>query len=441
MEVTFRTLIEKDLQKEKEFQALQKALSAGDYAAMETLLKQTGRSRKVLANSYDLCSRAIAGGCPREVFLRLLQYCKPLEEVETCAVERSSGLFPYTKEEGGLVQQAAMHNNAAVLEYLLEQGFSPNARREGAISPLEMALQARAKDVLQLLRKRTDTDFTVTERILDIWGSMGMNPETDACLCIVAGRLLGEGAEREYEEVPQLPGLNTHHAAKQKNWLLVHRLCGEDKMGETERRRLLEMDVRFHTDSDVSENVRQINTLLTICPEFLRREIPRFQLADCLLRGEEKEVELLRPWLERMPGRLVTLYGRWLPEGEKDITAYLHRWEERMGPRFRPALDRRRVLPLPFSFHANCDDQIRILLRCCTVRGKPPRDKVSRLATNVLQMASPELLGQLLEEGTLFLQEDRESLLRFCASMGDSRRKEKLFLLQIYCQKKVDYSL
>jgi len=440
-EVTLKMMLEKDLEQQKAFQTLLKAISNRDYAAAEEMLKQLGKTSVVRNRSFDLCSCAIRSGCPRDVFVRLLPYCRPLDELEKCAVSRSSGLLPYIGEEGGLVQEAAKWNNAAVLEFLLEQGFSPNARWKGALSPLELALMHRAQDVLRLLVRRDDVDFTVTQRILMIWGAKGMNPETDACLRIAAGRLSGEDAVPEDQEVPLLPGVTTLHAAQNRNWPLVRRFCGEGRVSEQEGARVLEDATSLQREPDIPECAGLLDALFAACPGLLRKKYPRYLLALCMLQGEEKELAQLRPWVERMPGRAVVLCERVLAGELDDMTAYLHLWDERMGPRLRPVLHRSRELPIRLMVDGDRDDAIRALFRYCTVRGKPPEGSVSRLTAHVLHLMSPALLAELLETETLFPQEDASALLRYCETMMDFRRQEKRNILLAYLRKDIRYEI
>lgn len=441
MEVTLKKILEANEQKQRTLQRLLSTIVNKDYAAAETILQQEGKTTLILDSSYDLCSCAIQNGCSVEFFRLLLQYCKPLMEIHNDGARRNAGIFSCVNEPGGLIRDAIKWNNAAVLEYLLEHGFRANANWAGMISPLEYALIRRAPDVLRLLCRRDDVDFTVTDRILNSWGAVGMAPEADACFRIVTGRLLGEGAETAHEEIPLLPGLTVRHAAAQGNWPLVFRLCREGSVTEEEGKHVLHLSAGCCTELNVPHCARLLNALLAACPGLLRCEEPRYLLAVCMLQGEEEVVRLLRPWVEQMPGRMIKLCGRGVAGAEDDLTGHLHKWEARMGPRLQPVLRRNRELPVRFFFDDDVDQRLRTLFQYCAVWGTPPKGRVSHLASDVLQQASPALLAELLKEGKVFPEEDFSALVQYCESQPCLRRREKRALLLAYFHKEVSYEL
>jgi hypothetical protein len=131
-----------------------------------------------------------------------------------------------------------------------------------------------------------------------------------------------------------------------------------------------------------------------------------------MLSGDEAVAERMRPWVDRMPGRTVVLCGHRLVEPDYDLFACLERWEERMGSRLHPVLRRDNLLPVR-SMAQTGDEELRCLLEHCEVRGTPKAGQISRLAMDVLQLASPGLLAELCQDGKVFEQENMDLLLQY----------------------------
>jgi len=392
--------------------------------------------------AYQLCSAAIESGCTLKAFETILAHCKPtLEEFVNYRVSGNYILYAYEGSRGGLVQEAAWYVRSDVLEYLLDHGCSPNARSKRECSALEAALGNGAYGSVCVLERRDDVDFTVTETILSLWGTMGQNAARDSCFRMIAGRLLGEGKGVFHREIPLLPGMHIGHAAQHENWPLVLRMCREGT-AVTKEQAEAALERYWSTGGvfDPEGCAELLDALLTACPELLRCETPRYVLSLCILSGEDTAERLLRPWMEQMPGRQVVLCGHRLAEPDYDLFALLERWEERMGPRFQPVLRRDRLLPVR-SMARTGDEELRFLLTRCEIRGTPKAGQVSRLAMDVLQLASPGLLAELCEGGTLFAEEELDSLLRYCEESVHIQRAEKRNLLLACCQKEVDYEL
>jgi len=392
--------------------------------------------------AYHLCSTAIQSGCTVHAFEAILEKCLPdLQEFVDFRSARNYILSGCEGSSGGLVQEAARHGQSHLLQYLLDHGCSPNARGKKECSALEAALGNGAIGSVSVLEARDDVDFTVTETILSLWGTMGQSAERDICFRMIAGRLLGEGKGVFHPEIPLLPGMTISHAANHENWPLVIRMCREgvsvtEKQGKDTLERYMLMSSQF----DPMECADLLDALFTACPKLLRCEYPRYVLSLCMLMGDDTAAERLRPWAERMPGEQVVLCGHRLADPIYDICECLERWEERMGSRLRPVLRRDRLLPVRSMAQAQ-DEEIRFLLERCGVRGAPKAGQVSRLAMDVLQMASPGLLAELLQEGKLFDGEDLTSLLQSCGEQVHLLRQEKRNVLLAFGKKAVSYEL
>lgn len=392
--------------------------------------------------AYHLCSAAIKSGCTVKAFEAILERCLP--ELEEFVDYRSTYnyIIPgYEGSCGGLVQEAAEHNRGHLLKYMLDRGCSPNARGKRSCSALEAALYYGAIGCISVLEQRDDVDFTITETILKIWGAAGRVPLQDICFRMIAGRLLGEGKNVFHQEIPLLPGMNVWHAAEHENWPLVGRMCREGiAVTEKQGKDVIERYMFMNDQLDPAECAELLDALFTARPELLRCEHPRYVLSLCTLMGDEAVAEQLRPWMERMPGRQVVLCGKRLADPQYDIFECLESWEERIGSRLHPVLRRDNLLPVRSMAQAG-DEEIRCLLERCEVRGTPRAGQVSRLAMDVLQMASPGLLAELCQDGKVFGQEHMDLLLQYCEENVHLQKQEKRNILLAYGKKSVDYEL
>ena len=440
MEITFSQMLEKEKQTIKNEQTIMRAVLQKDYPALYEGLQQV-RSRFLIDQTHRLCEAAIHSGCDAKAFDAILYHSAHLlQEVADYGSANNYLLPTGDRKTGGLVQEAAFHDNCDILQYLLDHGCSPNSCSEKDCSPLEAALWGNAINCVTLLEQRDDVDFTITENILKIWGSMGQSPAQDACLGVIAGRLLGEGKGIYYPRIPQLPGLHVRHAAEHQNWPLVRLLCRQGPISAEQGKEVLNRYMLHREVLNVPECSLLLDALFAACPGLLRCTYPRFVLTLCVLCSAEDKNPLLQHWLDQMPGRQITLCGRRLAEAHYDLAGSLHRWNQRMGPRWKPVLQRANGLPT-CSVTMPTDDSIRILFDTCEIRGKAPAGDVSPLARIVLHTASPSLLAELLESGKLFPEEDWEALLQYCKFSLYAHRQEKRAVLLAYYKKDVDYEL
>lgn len=447
MELTFAQIMQIDAQERKRFNKLLEAVRRCDEQAVYAGLHKMKKPLSIEETSR-LCRSAIHSGCAVDVFREILAHSSALlEELVDFGAAYTYVIQSRFGSRGGLVQEAAVWGRKDILQYLLERGCSPNAKRKSDCSALEAALEKGSAECVALLEQRDDVDFTLTKTILEIWGNAGKDPEQDECFRIAAGRLLGE--KTADQRVPMLPGMTVVHAANCDNWPLVRRLCRETAVTTEQGKEVVSRYVDAASVFQAAECARLLDALFSACDGLLRCEYPRYILTVCMLSGDEEAVSTLREWAERMPGRMVTLCGHRLAEPDFDLNHGLRRWKERMGTRLRPVLRRDDRLPARLDPLNNPRDQtggpydtdeyIRLLLERCEVRGNPPAQKVSCLARDILQRASPALLAELMETGKIFPEENREALLQTCKICW--RGQEKRNVILAYFQKKVDYEI
>lgn len=453
MEVALAQIMQIDAREKKAFQKLLEALHHCDEPTVYECLKKREKPFQIQEAS-QLCRGAIFGGCSVDVFREILAHSSALlEELVDFGAAYTYVIQSHFGNKGGLVQEAAAHGRGDILQYLLDQGCSPNARRREDCSALEAALKKGSAACVSLLEQREDVDFTITKTILEIWGNAGKDPEQDACFRIAARRLLGEDAAAQ--ELPLLPGMTVVHAANCSNWPLVRRLCRERTVTAEQGKEVVSRYVDANSVFHPAECARLLDALFAACDGLLRCEYPRYILAVCMLSDDEEAAAMLKGWVERLPGRAVTLCGQKLGEPDFGLKQGLRRWEERMGTHLQPVLRRSGRLPArlsPFIYPLSLEEDfclgedphetdgyIRLLLERCQVRGKLPAGKVSALAKDILQRASPGLVRELIETGKVFPEEDCEALLESCRICRWGQEKRNVILA--YCRKNVNYEL
>lgn len=427
------------------YQSVKSAVWRKDYNVLYALLRRQTETFTP-KEAFALCCQAIQRKCTLHAFQTILAHCPPLPDF--ACFGNLPGESAVAFSGGGLVTEAAKEDHVPVLQYLLEQGCDPNQHEGDLCSPLEMALQSCSIGAIKLLVQRDDVDFTVTDHMRYIWADMGSYPRQDHCFCAAAGRLLGK--DKVYSEVPLLPGMTVSHAADKENWPLVYRLCRETEVTAEQVRAVLssyisglwECGVCFCVDQELAH---LFDALLTVCPEALQDETVRWLLAISVLCARVEELERLRPWAEKMPeGDILPMEidgCLWITfETPEDAARSLRRWEERLGRRFRPVLQRDKFLPYEIIRGDDHDDVLRAFFEVCTVKGTPQESFLSPLAEDVLRVASPTLVVEFYAQKKLFWQEDAAALLDFCKTLPDGDRK-RAALLGSGIRKTVEYAL
>ena len=427
--------------KRDDYEQILDAVMECNYPALYAGLRKVKRAFNH-HESYQLCSAAIESGCTLKAFETILQHCEPtLEEFVNYCSGHNYILHGYQGSCGGLVQEAAWYVRSDLLKYMLDHGCSPNARGKSDCSALEAALGNGAIGSISVLEARDDVDFTITETILRLWGSMGQEGMRDICFRMIAGRLLGEGKGVFHPEIPLLPGMQIGHAADHENWPLVCRMLREQtEVTEKQCKDVLGRYLFMSGTWDAAGCAELLDAMFSACPNLLRCEQPRYVLSLCMLSGDEAVAERMRPWVDRMPGRTVVLCGHRLGEPDYDLFACLERWEERMGPRWKPVLRRDKLLPVRSMAQVQ-DQEIRFLLECCHVRGTPKAGQVSRLAMDLLQLASPGLLAELCQDGKVFDGETMDLLLQYCEENLHHQSQQKKDILLAYGKTATNHEL
>lgn len=412
---------------------LRMAIAENDEAALYACLQKTAEPFNGF-EAYSLCKNVMESQCSLQVFQAILEHCEPLETF--CCYSPFNYVTSFGT--GGLVQEAAANDCPEILEYLLDRGFSPNARSHNESSALEAALWRGSARCVDLLCRREDVDTRVTENLRWVWGNWGAHPWTEEGYRIAARRILGCGEEGPCGEVPLLPGLSVKHAVKCENFTLIERLLRDTMVTVNQGKEILEL-LLCRTE-DISFCAWWLDRLFAACPALLRNQTARGMLELCMLGCEEESAEqLLRPWVDKLPGREIVLTFRVISGFEAVLGMHLFRWEEWLGRRFYPSLRRNSPMPDDMLWGMPWEDVAYIMLTRCRIRNDAPKGDVSRLARQILKSVSPGLVAELYEQGILFPQEDQETLLKACERVKDGMSKRNVLL--VYMKKDIFYEL
>ena len=412
---------------------LRMAIAEKDEAALYACLQKTREPFNEF-ESYGLCKDVLESQCSLQVFRAILEHCAPLEAF--CFYSPFHYVTPFGS--GGLVQEAAANDCPEILQYLLDQGFSPNGKSQSESSALEASLWRGSARCVDLLCKREDVDTRVTERLRCVWGRLGVYPWAEEGYRIAARRILGYGEEGPHGEVPLLPGLSVRHAVKCENFTLIERLLRDTTVTVNQGKEILEL-LLCHAE-DISFCAWWLDRLFTACPELLRNQTARGMLALCMLGSEDETTEqLLRPWVDVLPGREIVLTFQVISCFEAVLGLHLCRWEDRLGSRFYPSLRRNKPLSDSALWGMPWEDVAYIMLTRCKIRNDAPKGEVSRLAKQILKSVSPGLVAELCDQGILFPQENLEALLEYCGGVKDGKTKRNVLL--VYMKKDVFYEL
>lgn len=412
------------------------ALEEKKYSAFYALMRKQTETFTV-DKAYTVCKRAIGTGCTIRAFKEILLHCPPLQDF-ICYETTALGMGRAT-----LTEYAVSHDRADILQIFLENGISPNARGKSYYSAVETALLYGALDCMEILAKYPDLDTTITETVLNQWARCDMNHiMRDLCCRTIAPRYV-EGDS--LWGIPLLPGLSVIHAAGQDNWNLFKRICREGTVSVEDGKQAVHQILYQYADMESKLIAELLDALFTACPGLLKCKQPRYALVFMLLCEDAEAEQILKPWLEKMPGKYVVLetdyYGqasecvRWT--GKRGL---LSRWEERIGEKFVPALDRNAYLL--DSFHhdnvADWDAEIRTVLKTCHIKGTPKPGRVSVLAEEILASVSMEYLPELLLPGSFLYQEDTEALYRCCIKRGEGKKQAAV---AAFLKREVTYEL
>lgn len=380
----------------------------------------------------------------------VLDHCPPIRKFQFRGVGKVSSLIAVT----------VAHDLPEVLNSLLLRGADPNQGPNQEVSPLETAFTSQFISCLWRLLEAPDLEVSLTPPMLEVWGSLqeqAENPVLKWCCQAMAQRLTGTDGG-PLGPVPIPPELRLKHVLASSNGDLAARICRERPLTDEDLQdagyffsnpdrffSLLNERCNSFAILELQSRITFLQAFLETHPEALDDPALRSFLAETALALPEMD-ETLALWVARMaegPVLLRTLPNLSLFTDEPILFPFMQqqrldpalfsRWEQRLGSRLIPTLDRGSGP----SFAQFAPEDIRLLLDRVTFVGTPEPDKLSQAAQAALLNAPEEQLSRLLQPGALLAEEPAGKLLDACQLLPVNRRNTVL----AHIRKETDYEL
>ena len=381
----------------------------------------------------------------------VLDHCPPIREFQFRGVGKVSSLIAVT----------VAHDLSEALNSLLQRGADPNQGPNQEPSPLETAFTSQSLRCLEALLNVPDLEVSLTPPMLAVWGSLregdhACDPLPQWCCELLAKRLLGTDGG-PLGPVPIPPELRLKHVLASSNGELAARICRERPLTDEDLQdaghffstpdrffSLLNERCNSFAISKLQSRITFLQAFVETRPEALDDPALRSFLAETALALPEMD-ETLALCVARMADGPVPL--RTLPklspftdepilfpfmQQQRLDPALFSRWEQRLGSRLIPTLDRNG----PF-FAQFAPEDIRLLLDHVTFAGKPEPNKLSHAAEAALRNAPEEQLSRLLQPGVLLAEEPTGKLLDACQRLPANRRN----IVLAHIRKEIDYEL
>ncbi len=445
---------------------LEQAITQQRYPTIYAILRQRNEPFP-LEDAVNLCLSAIDNKLTLNAFLALLDHCPPVSEMIRFRTNEWLFFGLYS-----LVEKAAAMDRPDILKVLLERGGNLNRMKKMEISPLEAALEHRALNSLEFLVQQPGLHTTLTPRILTAWSFLHTGDDMlDFCLQTLAPTLLGR--DLDGFEVPIPDALTLLHAAKAGNWRLFLRIYQERGAPDWNQTKLLLPQFAIHEigqwdaeDECIWENpdgtfgtlpkcqepvvrAQALNLLLSSRPSLLKGQRACIILVTLFLNGPDDARTILRPWIDRIQKRQLSLHVLRLNEctSLRGIARVLELWKTILPNGPFPALDCRMDIPYPSQ---NCEkdcgfrpaDALRQMFQSCPLtRSRPKTGQLSPLARTLLEYGSPTLIEEQLQPNGLLAREDPELLLSCCGTQNTEYPYENRAALSVCLKREVSYEL
>ena len=417
------------VQEPAEYDHLLTALKRKNYPGIYAHLKKLEKPLTA-AQAIEACTLAL--NCTANVFDRLLDHCPALSR------------FDFS-----VVNEVIQRDKYQMLDILLRRGMSPNRKRKGCSTPLELVMRHSALLCLERLLKEKKLRCTLTEPILQQWACLDEEDDSSLthtwCCQALAARVLKNDSPCPFGPTPIPEQLTFSHAAAVRNCSLLSRLCRERTLTDDDVAAIFTcFDLvdphEFQHRASLDKQVELLDTLLQVRPGLLNQSRTRFLLVRDALWQEEVP-ERLKPWLAKLRRGQVRIQDRSLffsdfPGSNDQTRLIFRRWKARFGDRLTPAVNRNDAWLLWWS----TVPQLQIYLEYCTVTGKAPAHGLSPLAKEVidqLETMPVRLLERQFQPGGVFAGESQTEILAACGELPLQMRKNLL----PYLSKKVDYTL
>lgn len=389
-----------------DFDNLIDAVFEPDIHALKSLLR-SGESLSA-DEVFRLCSHALDAQCEMDLVQELMEHGPSVKDL----LDYDPSLHLIPGQNIGFLELVVRYDRADLLRYLLDRGGNPNRRQENWSSALEIALHYNAPRCVHELLRCPGIDMTITEQMRRSWGRLGMEvPRGFSALCEVAGMLFGLATEKmtSYEDIPLFPGMTAFHAAYNRNWTLLDRICKVQGITDAQCSAILEgyerycyelsLNNAFQETVALQDAAKLLDTLFSLSPDLLHSEHPRSMLITCILQNDEIVNNILTPWLQKMGGKEIILKNIGYGPFAQMLSEGMENWEMVYGHRFTPVLDRKHPLPFAKAFGVDSGKIIQDILPSCQIIGEVPQNGISHLAQGLINISllyPPEVVKTIL---------------------------------------------
>lgn len=361
------------------------ALEAKNYPRFYALLKRLDEPMPL-----SVCVAALDGTC--QAFTRAVDH-GPLawEKLQQLAFE------------------AARRGRWEHLTALLERGVQIDTGNRPVTSPLVGAVWVRSMKCLEVLLEWPGVTPFYPGELLDEWARGGMGDiMLDFCLQTIAAKWMPDQYS-PFEPLPLPPELKLEHAVGAENWPLAQRMVREERVTVEDFQTVIPKWPQLVAGKNF---LPMASAILAQQPELAEDDRTADWLVMAALESQPDDPDLLRPIREALGRREQIVLNEAFrtildaqTEGKWSWKEVLERWEERLGHRPRPVLDRNNLFSIPKDLH-----EAAWILQRCPVVGEPPADRPSPLARWLRRNGSMELFRAALEPGGM-LEGERLDLL------------------------------
>lgn len=377
-----------------------------DISAVQSLLQDSGT---VTAKEvFHLCDEAMRAQCQTDTITEIMEHGPSVKDL----LDYDPNLYLIPGQNIGFLELVVRYDRADLLRYLLDRGGNPNRRQENWSSALEIALHYNAPCCVHELLRCPSIDMTITEQMRRSWGRLGMEiPRGFPALCEVAGMLFGLATEKmtSYEDIPLFPGMTAFHAAYNRNWTLLDRICKVQGITDAQCSAILEgyeqycyelsLNNTFKETDALQDAAKLLDTLFSLSPDLLHSDHLRSMLVTCMLQNDEAVNDILTPWLQQMDGNEIILKNIGYGPFAQMLSEGMENWGTICGHHFTPVLDRKNPLPFAKAFGVDSGKIIQDILPSCQIIGEVPQNGISRLAQGLINISllyPPEVVKTIL---------------------------------------------
>ena len=336
-----------------------------------------------------------------------------------------------------LAFEAARGGRWEHLTALLERGAQVDIGNQPLTSPLVGAVWGGSMKCLEVLLNWPGVTPFYPGELLDEWARGGMGDiMLDFCLQTIADKWMPDQYS-PFDPLPIPQELKLEHAVGAENWPLALRMGREGRVTAEDFQTVIQKWPQLAADKNF---LPVASAILAQQPELAEDDRTADWLVMAALESQPDAPDLLRPIREALGRRAQIVLNETFrtvldaqSEGEWSWKEVLERWEERLGHRPRPVLDRNDLPFAPKRFQ-----EITWILQHCPVIGEPPANRPSSLARWLRWKGSVEAFRAALEPGGALEGENLNRLLNEIPTgteaSAEDRAKRAALLARMTCK-------